>query len=140
MTQRKPFGIHFILDADQCKGDLQDKKHIQSFIDTLVDKLDMKKKGETVFEYVITYNKVVKVRQRKLNKFFEDNPDIVGWSVVQIISLSNITIHINEISRTIYLDVFTCGDLDDSKVTLLVSDFFKPTKIKKQIIYRDARS
>jgi len=127
MTKRKPFGIHFILDADQCEGDLKDKKHIQSFIDTLVDKLDMKKKGETVFEY------------------FEDNDynrerDIVGWSVVQIISLSNITIHINEISRTIYLDVFTCGDLDDSKVTLLVSDFFKPTKIKKQIIYRDARS
>lgn len=127
MTKRKPFGIHFILDADQCEGDLKNKKHIQSFIDTLVDKLDMKKKGETVFEY------------------FEDNDynrerDIVGWSVVQIISLSNITIHINEISRTIYLDVFTCGDLDDSKVNLLVSDFFKPTKIKKQIIYRDARS
>ena len=127
MTKRKPFGIHFILDADQCEGDLKDKKHIQSFIDTIVDKLEMKKKGETVFEY------------------FEDNDynrerDIVGWSVVQIISLSNITIHINEISRTIYLDCFTCGDLDDSKVTLLVSDFFKPTKIKKQIIYRDARS
>jgi len=51
MTKRKPFGIHFILDADQCEGDLQDKKHIQSFIDTLVDKLEMKKKGETVFEY-----------------------------------------------------------------------------------------
>ena len=87
----------------------------------------MKKKGETVFEY------------------FEDNDynrerDIVGWSVVQIISLSNITIHINEISRTIYLDVFTCGELDDLTVSLLFSDFFKATKMKKQIIYRDARS
>lgn len=127
MQQKKAFGIHFILDADQCQGDLKDKRYIQSFIDTLVETLGMKKKGETVFEY------------------FEDNDynrerDIVGWSVVQIISLSNITIHINEISRTIYLDCFTCGELDDSKVTLLFSDFFKPTKMKKQIIYRDARN
>lgn len=127
MTQKKAFGIHYILDADNCKGEIKDRKHIQDFIDTLVSKLGMKKKGETVFEY------------------FEDNDynrerDIVGWSVVQIISLSNITIHINEISRTIYLDVFTCGELDDLTVSLLFSDFFKATKMKKQIIYRDARS
>ncbi len=127
MTQKKPFGVHYILDADDCKGEIKDRKHIQDFIDTLISKLGMKKKGETVFEY------------------FEDNDynrerDIVGWSVVQIISLSNITIHINEISRTIYLDVFTCGELDDLIVSLLFSDFFKATKMKKQIIYRDARS
>jgi len=127
MTQKKAFGIHFILDADDCQGEIKDRNHIQDFVDTLVSKLGMKKKGETVFEY------------------FEDNDynrerDIVGWSVVQIISLSNITIHINEISRTIYLDVFTCGELDDLRVSLLFSDFFKPTKMKKQIIYRDARS
>lgn len=127
MTQKKPFGVHYILDADDCKGEIKDRKHIQDFIDTLVSKLGMKKQGETVFEY------------------FEDNDynrerDIVGWSVVQIISLSNITIHINEISRTIYLDVFTCGELDDLTVSLLFSDFFKATKMKKQIIYRDARS
>ena len=127
MTQKKAFGVHYILDADNCEGEIKDRKHIQDFIDTLVSKLGMKKKGETVFEY------------------FEDNDynrqrDIVGWSVVQIISLSNITIHINEISRTIYLDVFTCGELDDLTIGLLFSDFFKATKMKKQIIYRDARS
>ena len=127
MTKKKAFGVHYILDADNCEGEIKDRKHIQDFIDTLISKLGMKKKGETVFEY------------------FEDNDynrerDIVGWSVVQIISLSNITIHINEISRTIYLDVFTCGELDDLTVSLLFSDFFKATKMKKQIIYRDARS
>lgn len=130
MTKTKPFGKHFILDADECLCEstkLKERKHIQEFIDTLVAKLEMKKKGETLFEY------------------FEDNDynrerDIVGWSVVQIISLSSIVIHINEISRTVYLDVFTCGDLEDLTVTLLFSDFFKPKKIKKQIITRDAKS
>jgi len=122
----KPFGKHFIIDADDCLGELKERKHIQEFIDVLVSKLDMKKKGETVFEY------------------FEDNDynrerDIVGWSVVQIISLSSIVIHINEISRTLYLDVFTCGDLDELMVTLLLSEYFRPKKIKKQMITRDAR-
>ena len=123
----KPFGKHFIIDAGGCEGELRDRSHIQDFIDTLVAKLGMNKKGETIFEY------------------FEDNDynrerDIVGWSVVQIISLSSIVIHINEISKTIYLDVFTCGDLDDLMVTLHFSEYFRASKIKKQVITRDAKS
>ena len=123
---KKPFGTHLILDADDCQGKINDRKHIQSFIDTLVKKMGMKKVGETIFEY------------------FEDNDynrdrDIVGYSVVQIISLSNITIHINEISRTIYLDVFTCGDFDDTKIGLIFSDYFQAQKIKKRILTRDAK-
>jgi S-adenosylmethionine/arginine decarboxylase-like enzyme len=74
---------------------------------------------------------------------FEDNEfnrirDIVGYSVVQIISLSNITIHINFISKTVYLDFFTCGELNDSKVIKLFQNYFKPEITKKIIIYRDA--
>ena len=103
---KKPFGTHLILDADDCQGKINDRKHIQSFINTLVKEMGMKKVGETIFEY------------------FEDNDynrerDIVGWSVVQIISLSSIVIHINEISRTMYRDVFTCDHLDELMVTLL---------------------
>ena len=123
---KKPFGTHLILDADDCQGKINDRKHIQSFIDTLVKEMGMKKVGETIFEY------------------FEDNDynrerDIVGYSVVQIISLSNITIHINEISKTVYLDVFTCGDFDDTKIGLIFSDYFQAQKIKKRILTRDAK-
>ena len=121
------FGVELILDCDDCKGNITDKDYIQKFIDELVETLGMKKKGNTIFEY------------------FEDNEynrtrDIVGYSVVQIISLSNITLHINEISRTFYVNIFTCGELDDLKAILLFSEYFKPMKMKKQIIIRDARS
>ena len=122
----KPFGTHLILDADCCEGNITDKNHIQEFIDQLVAKLGMKKMGDTQFIY------------------FEDNSynrerDIVGYSVFQCISLSSIVIHINEISKTIYLDVFTCSSLNESDVILLFSDFFKAQKIKKQTIERDAK-
>ena len=113
------FGIHLMLDADECLGELKDKRHIQDFINSLVSKLGMKKKGETIFEY------------------FEDNDynrerDIVGWSVVQVISLSSIVIHINEISRTIYLDVFTCGDLDELMVSLHFSDTLDQLRLRSE--------
>ena len=75
----RPFGKHFIIYAGECEEELRGKSHTQEFIDTLVAKLGMKKKGKTTFDY------------------FEDNDynwerDIVGWSVVQIMSLSSIVI------------------------------------------------
>jgi len=129
MMKKEPFGKHFIIDANECLGELKDRNHIQEFINSLVSKIGMSKKGETIFEYF----------EDDVNGYNRER-DIVGWSVVQIISLSSIVIHINEISRTIYLDVFTCGDLDELAVTLHLSDYFKPNKIKKQIITRDAKS
>ena len=126
MSSNTPWGYHYMIDGANCKTDkLNDKKHIQEFIDELCKISGMKKKGNTIFEY------------------FEDNEynrerDIVGYTVVQIISLSNITLHINEISRTIYFDFFTCGDFCEFKVLLLLSDYFQPQKINKQIIKRDA--
>lgn len=125
--EKKPFGRHLIIDANKCNGNISNRKHIQSFIDVLIDELGMKKKGETIFEW-FEYND------------YNIERDIVGWSVVQIISLSSITIHINEISRTIYLDLFTCGNLDENKVLEIFRDVFKPTRIKKQILIRDAKN
>ena len=121
------FGRELLIEADDCKGNITDKEHIQKFIDQLVETMGMKRKGDTIFEY------------------FEDNEynrtrDIVGYSVVQIISLSNITLHINEISSTFYVNIFTCGELDELKVVLLFTEYFKPTKMKRQIITRDACS
>ena len=42
--------------------------------------------------------------------------DIVRFSVVQVISLSSITLHLNDISKTAYIDVFTCSNIDVDKV------------------------
>ena len=125
--ENKPFGVELLLDANDCQGNITSKEIIQEFIDILVKELDMKKKGETIFEY------------------FENNPynqerDIVGYSVVQIISLSNITLHINEISKTVYLNLFTCGKLDDTEVIFLFNNYFKPMQIKQILYTRDAKS
>lgn len=123
---KKPFGVHLMIDANNCNGDITNRNHIQKFIDVLVEALGMKKKGETVFEW-FDYNE------------YNIERDIVGWSVVQVISLSSITIHINEISKTVYFDLFTCGELDELKVSILFSDYFQPKTMKKRILVRDAK-
>lgn len=119
------FGKHLIIDANECEGEIRDKQHIQNFINDLCELSKMKKKGETQFIY------------------FEDNDynryrDIVGWTITQVISLSNITIHINELSRTIYFDFFTCGEIKEDLINVLFQNYFRPKQIKKIILNRDA--
>lgn len=119
------FGKELIIDGNQCQGEIRDRKHIQNFIDDLCELTKMKKKGETIFTY------------------FEDNDynrirDIVGWTILQVITLSNITIHINEISRTIYFQIFSCGDIKEDLINVLFQNYFKPKTIKTIKINRDA--
>lgn len=123
MVFNKPFGYHLMIDADNCEGDIKSKEHIQNFVNQLVNEMGMKKMGDTNFIYFE-------------NNEYNAERDIVGYTVFQCISLSNITIHINEISKTIYLDVFSCSTSDDIHLALLFIDYFIPKKIKKKINQR----
>jgi len=119
------FGRHFIIDANDCEGDITNKDSIEDFIEDLCKIGKMEKKGNAVFEY------------------FEDCPfnrtnDLVGYSVCQIISLSSIILHINFISKTLYFDFFTCGILRAEVILSLFHTYFKPRTIKKIILNRDA--
>ncbi len=122
----KIFGQELLLDAYNCKGYINKKDCIQLFIDELVLKSGMKKKGETIFEYFE-------------NTDYNRERDIVGYSVIQIISLSNITLHINEISKSIYLNFFTCGDLNPELVVDIFKKYFDPLHFRISILERDAR-
>jgi S-adenosylmethionine/arginine decarboxylase-like enzyme len=122
----KVFGQELLLDGYNCLGKIDNQHYIQLFIDELVLKSGIKKKGETIFEY------------------FEDNEynrerDIVGYSVIQIISLSNITLHINEISKSIYFNFFTCGELNDELVVNIFKKYFEPHHFRVSIIERDCK-
>ena len=122
----KIFGSELLLDAYNCQGYLNKKEYIQLFIDELVLKTGMKKKGKTIFEYFEKTD-------------YNVERDIVGYSVVQIISLSNITLHINEISKSVYLNFFTCSNLDDKLVVDIFKNYFNPEHFRISIVERDAK-
>lgn len=120
------FGKHLIIDANLCcEENIKNLEKIKNFIDDLCYIGKMDKKGELIVEVFPE------------NKFNIDN-DLVGYSIVQIISLSNITLHINFISRTIYFDFFTCGALKTDLIINLFNNYFNPKTIKKIILQRDA--
>ena len=120
------FGKHLALDCTGFNANMRSKRVIQDFRnDLVIYVLKMKKKGETVFEY------------------FPDNDynrirDIVGFSVVQVISLSIITLHLNDISKTAYIDVFTCGNIDVDKVIECIAKYFDPSTVHSVLMSRDA--
>lgn len=120
------FGTHLILDATGCDADkIRNIENINDFINKLCIIGNMKRKGRLIVE------------EFEDNEFNRDN-DLVGYSIVQIISLSNITLHINFISKTIYMDFFTCGELYTNKVIELFNYHFNYNNYKKIIVYRDA--
>lgn len=124
---KKNFGTLLIFDMGNCLGEIQDKRRLQYFIDELVESaMLMMKIGDTQFEYFD-------------NNSYNRQHDLVGYSITQIISLSSITIHICEISRSVYLDIFTCCNVDNNiykKIIDLIDDVFRPTTINQSRIGR----
>ena len=126
MDNKKNFGSLLIYDCKNCKGEINDKKILSSFLDNLVeDIMDMKIINKT-FEW---FDDNLYNRQRNL----------VGYSITAIISLSSITIHICSQLKTAYIDIFTCCNIDENdknKILDLIKNFFKPDLIKGKLINR----
>lgn len=123
------FGSLIIFDLKNCKtNNLNNKNILQSFIDTvIIDIMKMKKIGDTIFEYF------------EPNEFNIKN-NLVGYSISQIISMSSITMHIIEGDNNVYIDIFTCCNINDeiiNNITNLITKNFKPEKINYQLINRD---
>ena len=120
------FGKHIIIDANLCdEKKIRDLDNIKSFIDVLCEVGNMQKKGDMIVELFPETD-------------FNIKRDLVGYSIVQIISLSNITLHINFYSRTVYFDFFTCGKLKENTIMTLFYIYFSPKTIKKIKLNRDA--
>lgn len=119
------WGKHFIIDANKCQGSITSIDNINCFITDLCNLGGMTKKGKMIVEEFP-------------NNEYNRERDLVGYSVVQIVSLSNITLHINFISKTIYMDWFTCGELDKEKVMNLFKYYFRPETVKTILLNRDA--
>ena len=118
----KKWGFHLLLDCSH--GDhssITSRSNISDFVDTLVKKIDMKKYGKLW-----------------INKFATHDPSKGGISFVQMIETSNITGHFVDKSGNFYIDLFSCKPYDIKVVVDLVRTYFKPTKIRKRFVYRNA--
>jgi S-adenosylmethionine/arginine decarboxylase-like enzyme len=112
------FGYHLMLDCAGCIN-IDNKYHLYNFVKTLVKEIGMVAHGDPLIEYLLP-----------------GDPK-QGYSLVQLITTSNITGHFMELDGTAYIDVFSCKEFDITIVKGVVNKYFSPSKIKINYITRD---
>lgn len=117
----KFFGYHALFDCSNCdRALISSRDNIYNFVKTLVKRIDMVAVGEPIIEMMCV-----------------GDPK-VGYSMMQLISTSNITGHFMEIDGSVYIDVFSCKPYSLEDTEACVREFFKPTKVRVNFLTRNA--
>jgi len=112
------WGYHLMLDCAGCNDNIRDKEKIREFTKELVKRIDMVAHGEPIIEYLLL-----------------GDPK-QGYSMMQLITTSNICGHFNELEGTAYFDIFSCKEYDIEIVKDYVWDYFGVTHMKESFILR----
>ena len=89
-----PWGMLAAIDLHGCAFDpLADPDNIRAFVPAVIDAIGMRAHGPLLLER------------------FGDG-DLEGWSAIQFIETSSITVHADEVSGRCFIDVFSCRPFD----------------------------
>lgn len=114
------WGYHLMLDVSGCNENIKDRQEIYNFVKELVKEIDMTAYGEPIIEYLLP-----------------GDPK-QGYSLMQLITTSNICAHFVEPDMTAYFDIFSCKEFDFNTAINVVKKYFAPTKVKLNYITRHA--
>ena len=113
------FGYHLMLDCSGCSN-IDNRNNIYNFSKEMVKRIDMAPYGEPLIEYLLP------------------NDPKQGYSLVQLITTSNICGHFMELDGTAYIDVFSCKYFEISIARSVVEEFFTPERIRVNFLTRHA--
>lgn len=117
-----PWGHHMVLDLGRCRPEVAtDPDALRRFVTTLVDAIRMTAYGEPMVVH-----------------FGEHDPELAGWTVVQLIETSNIMAHFMDGSGDAYLDVFSCQEFDPEVVLAVVAQMLAPERVTTRMLARRA--
>jgi S-adenosylmethionine decarboxylase len=115
------WGYHLMLDCSGCSIDsVSSKEVIYNFVKDLVKRIDMEAHGEPIIEYLLP-----------------GDPK-QGYSLLQLITTSNVSAHFMELDGTAYFDIFSCKDFNIDTVKQIVNEYFKPSKMRVNFLTRHA--
>ncbi len=114
------WGYHLMLDCSGCNENIADKDQIYRFTKDLVDRIDMTAHGEPVIEHLLP-----------------GDPK-QGYSMMQLITTSNICAHFMELDGTAYFDIFSCKPFNIDVAQEVVKEYFNPEKMRVNFITRHA--
>jgi S-adenosylmethionine decarboxylase len=115
----RAWGISTAVDVYGCDpGAIRSRDRIIQFTHELCDMLGVKRFGET---------QVVR---------FGADPQVYGYSMVQLIETSLVSAHFAEDSNAVYLDIFSCKWYDAEAAAEYAKEFFRGDRIRMQTCLR----
>lgn len=104
-----PWGYHLIIDGITTVDPtlLDSYLYLKGFINDMVEGLDMKKLGGIHAEYLHT-----------------KDPELKGWSLVQLINTSSITVHACTETGKVFIDIFSCKVFSQDAVKDIIRKYF----------------
>lgn len=103
---------------------LNSEAYLKDFIKSLLEKVDMVAWGEPL------------LMSLSCDDGFPEH--LSGYSVVQLIHTSSLTVHINDLTKTMYLDLFSCKSFKNEDVIEVIEHYFKPQNIRVNFLTRHA--
>jgi S-adenosylmethionine/arginine decarboxylase-like enzyme len=101
-----PWGTLAAIDLHGCdRGRLADQDAIRAFVPAVIDAIGMTAHGPLMLE-----------------RFGEG--DLEGWSAMQFIETSSITLHADEVSGRCFVDVFSCRPFDPGIAAAIAVEHF----------------
>jgi S-adenosylmethionine/arginine decarboxylase-like enzyme len=105
----QPWGLMAVIDLHGCPRErVEDPETIRRFVPTVIEAIGMRAHGPLMIE-----------------RFGEG--ELEGWSAMQFIETSSITIHADEFAGRCYVDVFSCKDFDPQLAAAIAVDHFGGT-------------
>lgn len=112
------WGKSIAIDLHNCDLTvISDPERIKQFITEIIKVIDMKAHGPT---YIDRFG----------------SGELEGWSAMQFIETSSITVHADEPGRRCFVDVFSCKEFDETKAETFAKNFFGATESKATTLMR----
>lgn len=118
MKQYIPWGKSLAINLYDCDiSPISDPESIKRYIREVIELIDMKAHGPTY-----------------IDRFGEG--ELEGYSAMQFIETSSITVHCDEPDRRCFIDIFSCKPFETKKAEDFSKKYFKAKKIKSATLIR----
>lgn len=117
------YGKELILDLKKCRRPFT-RQTIDLFMAELCGLLDMDRADLHFWDYDDPQQKA------------DAAPHLAGTSAVQFITTSNVTIHALDQLAAVYLNIFTCGTMDEQTAENFCRDFWQGEIVNSIVVER----
>jgi S-adenosylmethionine/arginine decarboxylase-like enzyme len=114
------FGMELALDLAGCDPEVLDSAaKLTEYVRKLIEKIGMTAYGDPIAA-----------------NFGEG--DLAGWTVIQLITTSNINLHASPADRSAHINVFSCKAFDPATATAFTLEFFGAAAYTRHLLDRTA--